>query len=221
MATIFDCDGTLVDSETLSNAVLAEFVAEHGLHITADQALQLFRGMKMANCIALVEDRLGHRLPDTFVPEFRRRMAAAFRTGLQPIDGAAELLRGIAGPICVASSGPVDKIRLCLDLTGLLHFFHGRIFSSYEIQSWKPDPDLFLHAAWSMRVEPENCCVVEDSILGVRAALAAGMTVFAYQPFGTHPEMPPQVTTVRHLSELQPLLGEANRAIRTGCLTSQ
>ena len=129
----------------------------------------------MANLISEIERRFDTNLPETFAKDVRARMATAFETELEAIDGVAEAIEAIHLPICVASSGPTEKIRLTLGITGLLHHFEGRIFSAYEVGSWKPDPGLFLHAAKMMGVPPANCMVVEDSTLGVRAAVAAGM----------------------------------------------
>jgi HAD superfamily hydrolase (TIGR01509 family) len=203
---IFDCDGTLVDSEVLAHEVLVEAVAEHGLVLSVDEALRSFRGGKMADCVALLEARLGERLPDHFVPSLRARTAAAFRSGLRPVEGALELVRSLSPNVCVASSGPREKIELSLSLTGLSPFFAGRIFSSYEVGSWKPDPGLFLHAARAMGVEPADCAVVEDSLPGIRAGIAAGMTVFAFQPNEVDPGIPRQATVVKRLAELHGLL---------------
>ena len=205
-ATIFDCDGTLVDSEVLANEVLVEAVAEHGLSLSVHEALVLFRGGKMAECVAQIEARIGRSLPEDFVPRLRARTAEAFRDRLRPVEGAVDLVRSIPWPICVASSGPPEKIRLSLSVTGLLPYFEGRIFSSYEIGYWKPDPGLFLHAARNMGVEPQACAVVEDSLPGIQAGIAAGMKVFAFQPDGTDPEIPPGVVVVKRLSNLQPML---------------
>jgi len=205
-ATIFDCDGTLVDSEVLAHEVIVEAVAEHGLLMSVDEALVEFRGGKMADCVAIFEARLGRALPEDFVPTVRARMAEAFEDRLQAVEGAVDLVRSLAGPFCVASSGPPEKIRLSLSLTGLLHHFEGRIFSSYEVGTWKPDPRLFLHAAASLGVEPHRCAVVEDSLPGIQAGLAAGMRVFAYQPHGIDSEIPAEVVIVKRLSELSPLL---------------
>ena len=199
---IFDCDGTLVDSEVLANEVLVEAVAEHGLVLSVDDAVRSFRGGKMADCVALLETRLGRRLPADFVPSLRVRTAAAFRSRLRPVDGALDLVQSLCQSVCVASSGPMEKIELSLSLTGLSPFFKGRIFSSYEVGSWKPDPRLFLHAARVMGVAPADCAVLEDSLLGIRAGLAAGMTVFAFQPYGVDPSIPSQVTVVKELREL-------------------
>jgi HAD superfamily hydrolase (TIGR01509 family) len=206
-ATIFDCDGTLVDSEVLANEVLVEMVAEHGLSLSVDAALAQFRGGKMAEIVDQIEVWLGRSLPDSFVPDVRERTADAFRARLKPVDGAIDLVRSTTGPFCVASSGPPEKIRLSLSLTGLMPFFEGRIFSSYEIGSWKPDPGLFLHAARAMGVEPQECAVVEDSLPGIQAGVAAGMKVFAFQPYGVDPKIPPEVVIVKQLSDLQSMIG--------------
>jgi HAD superfamily hydrolase (TIGR01509 family) len=208
-AIIFDCDGTLVDSEVLVNEVLVEVVAEHGLTIPLDEAVSSFRGGKMADCVAEIERRLGRSLPEDFVPQFRSRMAAAFRQRLRPVDGALELVRSLRQRFCVASSGPREKIELSLSLTGLLPFFENAIFSSYEIGVWKPEPGLFLHAARVMGFEPEACTVVEDSLTGIQAGIRAGMQVVAFQPAEVDPEIPKGVPVIRHLSELRALLQES------------
>jgi len=183
-AVIFDCDGTLVDSEGLANEVLVECLKPHGLDITADQARAQFTGRKMADCVAELERQLGSVLPTDFVGDFRTRCTEAFRSRLRPIDGAATALQRLRVPYCVASSGPREKIELSLEITGLLQYFEHRIFSSYEIGIWKPDPGLFLHAAEALGVAPNRCAVVEDSEPGVQAGLAAGMVVFAFIPAG-------------------------------------
>lgn len=207
---IFDCDGTLVDSEELSNEVLVEVVAEYGLVLSVDEAISAFRGGKMADCVAHLEARLGQRLPDHFVPGLRSRTADAFRTRLRPVAGALEVVQWLSArswAICVASSGPVEKIELSLSLTGLSPFFEGRMFSSYEIGVWKPDPGLFLHAAKSMGLGPGDCAVVEDSLPGIQAGLAAGMAVFAFQPHEVEPNIPREVTVLKQLRELCGLFG--------------
>jgi HAD superfamily hydrolase (TIGR01509 family) len=209
-AAIFDCDGTLVDSEELGNGVLAEMVSEQGLPLSIAAATAEFRGMKLAECLRFVEQRLGRRLHEGFVPEFRARSAAAFRAHLRPIAGAAELLNALSIPFCVASSGPREKIELSLSLTGLLPLFGERIFSAYEVQSWKPAPDLFLHAAQSLGAAAADCAVVEDSWPGISAGLAAGMTVFAYQPAERDPRIPGDVQVVTRLLDLLPLLDAAS-----------
>ncbi|MBN3899255.1 MAG: HAD family hydrolase [Nostoc sp. NOS(2021)] len=177
---IFDCDGVLVDSEVLGNRVLVEFVAEFGLAIKLEEAILLFKGCKMADCVAVIEQRLGKKMPQDFVTQLRIRTAEAFERELLPVEGIEAALDKINLPICVASSGPPEKIKLALRVTNLLPRFEGRIFSSYQIGSWKPAPDLFLYAAKKMEVQAASCTVVEDSVLGVRAGVAAGMRVLGY-----------------------------------------
>lgn len=187
-AVIFDCDGTLVDNELLANEVLVEYASGFGVPITLEEALECYVGGKMADCVEDMERRLGRKLPDSFVPELRARTAEVFRERLQAMEGAAEMLAALQVPCCVASSGPREKIELSLGLTGLLPRFEGRIFSAYEVGHWKPDPRLLLHASQAMGVPPERCAVVEDSLPGIRAGLAAGMTTFAFRWPGALPD---------------------------------
>jgi HAD superfamily hydrolase (TIGR01509 family) len=181
---IFDCDGVLVDSETLANGVLAEVVGELGLAMTVEEAVRLFQGGKMADTMRIIQERLGRPLPADFERGLRARTAAAFQKGLQPVPGVEAALNQIAIPYCVATSGPREKVELSLRITGLLPRFADHIFSAYEVQSWKPDPGLFLHAARTMGAPPAACVVVEDSATGVRGGVAAGMTVLGYCPHG-------------------------------------
>ena len=187
-AVIFDCDGTLVDSELLANEVLVEYAGGFGVPISLEEALECYVGGRMADCVEDMEKRLGRKLPDSFVPELRARTAEVFRSRLKAMEGAAEMLEALQVPCCVASSGPPEKIELSLRLTGLLPKFEGRIFSAYEIGHWKPDPRLLLHAAHAMGVLPDRCAVVEDSLPGIRAGLAAGMTTFAFRWRGALPD---------------------------------
>jgi HAD superfamily hydrolase (TIGR01509 family) len=163
----------------------------------------------MADCVAHIEMRLGRPLPANFVPALRSRMADTFRARLRPVDGAIELIQSLSSlsrPICVASAGPPEKIEMSLSLTGLAPFFQGRVFSSYDVGVWKPDPGLFLHAAQVMGVAAEECAVVEDTLPGIHAGLAAGMAVFAFQPHDVDPRIPGEVTVVKSLLELRGLL---------------
>ena len=150
-----------------------------GLEMPASE-VELFRGEKMARCVATLEARLGKSVPPGFVPRVRERMAEAFRIELRAIDGVEDVLGTLSVATCVASSGPPEKIRLSLGVTGLSKYFQERLFSSYDVGSWKPDPGLFLHAARTMGASPEACVVVEDSLPGVKAGRAAGMRVLAF-----------------------------------------
>lgn len=178
---IFDCDGTLVDSEPITVKVLVDYVAEFGLTIQYDEAISLFVGRDMPGIVKVLEGRIGKPLPSEFVEEFRNRQSAALRRDLQEIAGASELLNAMQKSFCVASNAPQYKISINLNVTGLDKFFTPeRTFSAYDINVWKPEPDLFLHAATKMKVAPDRCVVIEDSIMGIDAGLAAGMQVIGY-----------------------------------------
>ncbi|HEX7128491.1 MAG TPA: HAD family hydrolase [Rhodanobacteraceae bacterium] len=204
-AVIFDCDGTLVDSELLANEVLVEYATGFGVPITLEEALDCYVGGRMADCVEDMERRLGRKLPDSFVPELRARTAEVFRRRLQVMEGAVEMLEALQVPCCVASSGPREKIELSLGLTGLLPRFEGRIFSAYEVGHWKPDPRLLLHAARAMGVPPERCAVVEDSLPGIRAGLAAGMTTFAFR---WREALPDKAVALARLQDLPGLIAQ-------------
>ncbi len=184
-SVIFDCDGTLVDSEPITNNVLVQYVSEFGLTLESSEALALFVGRDMREIVEVLEKRLEKNLPDEFETEFRARQATALEEELRAIDGAERLLETMNVPISLASNAPRDKIGINLRVTGLNRFFPDqRVFSAYDIKVWKPEPDLFLHVADQTGFAPENCAVVEDSVAGVEAAISAGMHVFCYSPHG-------------------------------------
>jgi HAD superfamily hydrolase (TIGR01509 family) len=209
---IFDCDGVLVDSETLGNRAISETVGELGGSLTIAESTRLFRGVKMDRVVRILEERLERRLPASFVPELRERMAALFRTELSMIEGVEQLLDQLSIPTCVTSNAPVEKLQLTLSVTGLLPRFEGRIFSAYEVGVWKPDPGLYLYAAEAMRAAPESCVVVEDSIPGVEAGVAAGMRVFGFDPTGDGTDLAARGAVVfSSMSQLLGLIGVATQ----------
>ena len=177
---IFDCDGVLVDSEVIANRVLAAAITEAGLPMTTEESMQQFMGRRWEDSLLAIERRLGRPLPEDFSDVYRERRDAALHAELQPVEGIAAAIARIPIPRCVASSGPVEKIRFTLGRTGLLELFEGRIFSAHEVDRGKPAPDVFLYAAEAMGAEPSTCAVIEDSLVGVEAGRAAGMTVFGY-----------------------------------------
>ena len=202
-AVIFDCDGTLVDSEPLGFAVIVEEARALGIEFATRDGLLMLKGQSMATCLQAVALLYGRGLPEDFEATVRRSMAAAFREKLQPMPGALEMLTSLKLPYCVASNGPRHKIELTLEITGLLSLFRGRIFSAYEVGSFKPEPGLFLHAAKAMGVAPDRCAVVEDSIAGVRAGLAARMSVYVLRsPQSLPPELAERVQSLDRLEEL-------------------
>jgi HAD superfamily hydrolase (TIGR01509 family) len=179
---IFDCDGTLVDSELLSNVALSRALAALTIQESASELLSRYRGARMANILADLETRHALSLPATFEADYRRLVAGMFERELAAIEGVHAVLESLTVPVCVASSGPRLKIELALRVTKLAPFFADRIFSSYEIGSWKPEPQLFLHAARTMGFSTDDCVVVEDSLLGAQAAARAGMRCFLFDP---------------------------------------
>jgi HAD superfamily hydrolase (TIGR01509 family) len=178
---IFDSDGTLVDSETLSARAITRILADAGTHVTEDEILERFRGCRFA----LFAQELLADYPvadiDDFTHAFRVRSGELFMRELQPMEGAVELVSAIAIEKCVASNGPRDKLERCLGVTGLLPHFPGRVVSAYEVKSWKPDPGLILHACALMDVPPDRCLLVEDSLAGIQAGLDAGVSVVGYR----------------------------------------
>ena len=181
---IFDCDGVLVDSEPISNRVLAEALTAEGLPTTLEEALTEYKGLLLSETVDRAEAKLGRALPSGWVAGFERARVEAFRRELEPIPGAAAtvervLAAGLA--VCVASQGKLSKTQLTLTLTGLLDLFPPEArFSAYSVPRGKPHPDLFLHAASVMEAEPSRCVVVEDTPIGVVAAVSAGMRVLGY-----------------------------------------
>ena len=177
---IFDCDGVLVDSERLAIRVDVEYLAGMGWVMTEREAAERFVGLSMVQIRHQVESHLGRTLPAKWEDEFQERLREAFASELVPVRGIVEALDAIRHENCVASSGTHEKIKFSLTLVGLYDRFAGRIFSATEVPHGKPAPDLFLHAARRMRADPGQCVVIEDSVPGVTAALAAGMRVLAY-----------------------------------------
>lgn len=200
---IFDLDGTLVDSEPASHRALIELLPD--LDDDVDDMVMRYRGLKLSLVLADVERRLKRALPMDFEQRYRDRVGDLFETDLKPMPGAAAMLAALRLPRGIASSGPMAKIRRSLALTGLAPFFGDRLYSSYEIGSWKPEPALFLHAAAMLGFAPCACVVVEDSDLGISAARAAEMNVVRYDPSG-RPETVDGVTTIRDLLDLLSLL---------------
>jgi len=177
---IFDCDGVLVDSELIFGRVLGECLIATGLPTTIDEAVALGLGKNRVTLSAAVETRFGRKLPDAFFELFAARSTDAFERELRPMPGVEELLAALPTPRCVASNGHLDRVRQRLSLTRLLSFFDPHVFSASQIERGKPAPDLFLFAARQLGAEPDRCIVVEDSIAGVEAAIAAQMPVVGF-----------------------------------------
>ena len=177
---IFDCDGVLVDSERVAVRLEVTLLAELGWQLTEAEIAERFVGRTDAYMRAEIERHIGQELPTDWDEQAALRYRQAFETELTPVDGIVDALDRITAQTCVASSGTHDKMRFTLGITGLYPRFEGRIFSTTEVAHGKPAPDLFLHAAGRLGVDPAHCVVVEDSPFGVQAARAAGMRAFGY-----------------------------------------
>jgi HAD superfamily hydrolase (TIGR01509 family) len=182
---IFDCDGVLVDSEVISCRAHAETLTRHGYPITFDQVLDRFLGRSLRHSTLEVEAELGRSLPADFQTEVYAEVFRLFAVSLEAIPHIDTALAAIARPICVASSGSPEKISASLNRVGLYDRFAPNIFSAVQVANGKPAPDLFLFAATQMQALPAQCLVIEDSVAGIAAALAAGMTVLGFHG-GSH-----------------------------------
>lgn len=170
-----------MDSEPIANRVFAEALAELGVNMSESEMYAEFVGRSMSYCMELVEARLGRPAPADFVTRLQERTFAAFEAeGLKATEGIFEALDAITIPMCVASSGEIEKMRFTLGMTGLLPRFDGRLFSATQVAHGKPAPDIYLFAAEQMGVHPSRCVVIEDSPTGAQAGLAAGMIVLGY-----------------------------------------
>ena len=175
---ILDFDGVIADSETLANAVLAEMVTELGVPTTLEDSYRHYMGKRFDDVMAAVEKTIGRKLPAGFPGDFQSRTLARFRRELTFVDGARDYIEAFAHvPKCIASSSSPDRLSVCLDVLDLRSVFQSRVFSASQVARGKPHPDIFLRAADQMGVEPRRAIVIEDSVSGVAAAVAAGMTV--------------------------------------------
>ncbi|AWM00437.1 HAD family hydrolase [Bradyrhizobium amphicarpaeae] len=176
---IFDCDGVLVDSELLSCQGLSEVLAEFGLALTPAQALELFLG-RSTKAIEQHYRDLGQVLPEGFLPRLKSHVLATFAGSLRAIPGVAAIMSELRMPFCVASSSDIDRVSLSLDVTDLRANVGERIYTAQMVRHGKPAPDLFLLAAEKMGAHPARTLVIEDSVSGVQAGKAAGMTVWGF-----------------------------------------
>ncbi len=174
---IFDCDGVLVDSEPLATAIASEEFMRAGFPLTPDIVARYFTRRRTSDMFAEVEIAAGRKLPAGFAATVAGVTLRLFLTELRATRHIAQALSWLRGPKCVASSSLIDRTRVSLESTDLIRFFEPNLFPASEVRHGKPAPDLFLHAAAKMRVDPGDCFVVEDSIVGV---VAAGMTVIGF-----------------------------------------
>ena len=175
---IFDFDGVIADSEVLAGTILAKFVSDLGLATTLNEVASRYGGKRWSDILAAIEDGFGQKLPEGFSEKLKEATLSSFRQDLRAVEGVAGFLTKFRElPHCVASSSSLDRLILCLDILGLTKEFGDFVFSAEMVARGKPFPDVFLLAAERMKVNPLDCIVIEDSANGVRAGVAAGMTV--------------------------------------------
>jgi HAD superfamily hydrolase (TIGR01509 family) len=187
-AILFDCDGVLVDSEPITNGVLCTMLNEAGWPISPAQCMEVFIGKTVRSEAARIEAHTGRPLTDAWMAEFyarRNTRLADELTAIEHIHPAIERVHAHhGGRIACASGADRYKVELQLAKVGLSPYFEGRIFSGHEMPATKPAPDVYLAAAAALQADPARCAVVEDTVTGVMAGVAAGATVYAYAPLG-------------------------------------
>ncbi|MFL9910529.1 HAD family hydrolase [Paraburkholderia sp. RL17-337-BIB-A] len=185
-AVLFDCDGVLVDSEPITNRVLTEMLGELGWQLSVEETMRIFVGKAVKDEAPLIEARTGFAITTDWLMQFRQRRNVALDSELRAIPGAASTARtlyaALKGRIAVASGADRIKVELQLAKAGILDCFEGRIFSGHEVPRSKPFPDVYLAAAAALGMDPKRCAVVEDTVTGATAGIAAGATVFGYCP---------------------------------------
>jgi HAD superfamily hydrolase (TIGR01509 family) len=180
---IFDCDGVLIDSEPIANRVLAGFITRAGIPLSVEACQDLFLGRTMTYVWEWLARTLGHPLPPEWIEAFDLEHDDVMRLELRPVQGVLEVVdelmaRGI--PTCVASQGRAERVRRALAYAGFAGRFEDLLFTADLVSKPKPAPDLFLHAARQLGFAPGDTVVIEDTVVGVTAAVAAGMRVLGY-----------------------------------------
>ena len=185
-AVLFDCDGVLVDSEPITNGVLRDMLAERGWQLSIEECMAIFVGKAVKDESALIAAHTGLSVTEDWLASFRERRNTGLSLGLQAIPNILDAVRAIhahhEGQIACASGADRFKVELQLRKVGLMPYFEGRIFSGHETPRSKPFPDVYLAAAAALGVDPRCCAVVEDTVTGIAAGVAAGCTVFGYAP---------------------------------------
>ena len=206
---IFDCDGVLIDSEPIANVVFSRQLEKAGIRMSPEEVMRTFVGKSRDDCIAMAGEMHGVRMPADFAGRWDEALHEALAREVKPVEGVPELLRSLGLPYCVASNGEPMHMELGLTAAGLMPFVKGRLFSAKQVANPKPAPDVYLHAARTMGAAPARCAVVEDTPTGVKAGIAAGMTVFGFVG-GPQSDAPTLrslgARTFRHMPELRALL---------------
>ena len=205
---IFDCDGTLVDSEEVTNEIIAEMAGELGVKMTGEEATAIFVGKTLDAVLYKMRELSGKEIPDDWLERLINKVSMAWKNELNPVEGVRELLQSLTIPVCVASNGAPSHVRDSLKITGLHDFFKGQIYTASEVDAPKPAPNLFLYAAKKMGFKTSDCVVVEDSITGVMAAVSAKIKVYGLIKFFSAEELQNAgAIPFTNMQELSALLG--------------
>ncbi len=187
---IFDCDGTLVDSERLSNQLISDMMNEIGIEMSEEKSLKLFKGTHFKHITDYVHEHAPNNIDYDFEPEFRRRCKVLFEEQLTEVNGASTFIQNLRSDYCVASNGPQIKMQTSLKVTGLIEYLNqDQIFSAYDINKFKPEPDLFLYSAAQRGFRHKQCLVIEDTVPGIQAAMKADMDVWTIHHKGINDEI--------------------------------
>ena len=206
---IFDCDGTLVDSENIGSQALAIKLADYGICAEAFKLTEQNRGAKLVDVLNRLQREYRLKFAATFAVEYRQLVAELFKEKLCAFDGVVSSLEQITLAKCVASNAPEQQLQLALSVTKLAEFFKENVYSAYSVNSWKPEPGLFLHSAAAMGFDPTQCIVIEDSPVGIAAANAAGMQSVLFDPEGVYRHLSSHYR-IEHMSQLGALLNGLN-----------
>lgn len=179
-AVMFDCDGVLVDSETLIAELLVEIANDRGADLTVADGLRMFQGIPLSLCAERISGHLGRDVARDVVAEYRWRSREVFRRRLTPMDGVEEVILSLEVPFCVVSNTAREQLLFILEVIGLLKYFSGHVYSAADLSRWKPEPDVYLYAAKGLGVDPRQCIAIEDTVTGVRSASLAGMRVIGF-----------------------------------------
>lgn len=201
---IFDMDGTLVQSEDCASQALLDVmpkVTDSLSYFTSN-----YRGMHLVEILEDVEKRLPGAVPENCIDLYRIRENELSHSMIKPCDGVQTMLKGLRTNKCIASNAPIVKTRRSLEICGISQYFESGVYSAYEVQAWKPKPDLFLYAAADLNTAAANCLVVEDSEVGLQAAKAAGMPAVFYDPHQLS-NRADGVRTITALTELLDIVG--------------
>ena len=211
-AVLFDCDGVLVDSEPITNGVLHVMLQERGWLLGEQECWDLFVGHTVSSRRELIEQHTGQPWSEEWIKEFMQRRNVALQQHLKVIGGAPAAVdhihRLFKGQVAVASGADRQKVEMVLAQVDLLKFFEGRVFSGHEMPRSKPHPDVYLAAAQHLQVDPKHCLVIEDSVAGVQAGVAAGATVWGYATWGQDKALS-EAGAVRVMQDMAELLSLA------------